>query len=207
MADASTTKGELEQAQARAQARAQAQEMGQLDDRTSRIDSVQVGNVDKPQEDGIYAEALTQSTDDSINRILEKKIRRKLDQLIIPLACNIFMWGALLMMQAAAKTFTDLLQYESLPGAGKTQSGIMPRSSSRSSSGSFSPLLFAPSELSEPVKMAESPITDEEAGGYYYGLYSHPKLVARSDTKDKPWGARYDDWAIKKTIDPIICQS
>lgn len=59
--------------------------MGQPDDRISRIDSVQVGNVDKPQGDGIYAEALAQyPTDDSIDPILEKKVRRKLDRLIIP---------------------------------------------------------------------------------------------------------------------------
>ncbi|KAF4431813.1 hypothetical protein FACUT_8573 [Fusarium acutatum] len=74
---------------------------------------------------------------------------------------------------------------------------------SRSSSGSFLPLVFAPSEPSEPAKMAESPITEEEAGGYYYGLHSHPKLVARSDIEVKPWSARYDGWTIKKTIDPI----
>jgi hypothetical protein len=79
MVDANATKSELEQAQA------QAQEMGQPDDRISRIDSVQVGNVDKPQGDGIYAEALAQyPTDDSIDPILEKKVRRKLDRLIIP---------------------------------------------------------------------------------------------------------------------------
>jgi hypothetical protein len=81
MADANATKGELEQAQAQAQA----QEMGQPDDRISRIDSVQAGNVDKPQGAGIYAEALAQyPTDDSIDPILEKKVRRKLDRLIIP---------------------------------------------------------------------------------------------------------------------------
>jgi phage terminase Nu1 subunit (DNA packaging protein) len=81
MADVNATKGELEQAQAQAQA----QEMEQANDRISRIDSVQVGNVDKPQGDGIYAEALAQyPTDDSIDPILEKKVRRKLDRLIIP---------------------------------------------------------------------------------------------------------------------------
>ncbi|KAF5653241.1 hypothetical protein F25303_2531 [Fusarium sp. NRRL 25303] len=95
----------------------------------------------------------------------------------------------------------------------------MSRSSSRSSSGSFPPLVFAlpdfpylhcsinqklftlktycgtsrarraqqRSEPDEPVKMAESLITKEAAGGYYYGLRSHPKLVARSDIEDKPW--------------------
>ncbi|KAF5687680.1 allantoate permease [Fusarium denticulatum] len=179
MADANATKGELEQAQAQAQA----QEMGQPDDRISRIDSVQVGNVDKPQGDGIYAEALAQyPTDDSIDPILEKKVRRKLDRLIIPvlgvcyffyyvdkttlsyaaifglkddlklrgdeyswlsssfyfgwliwaipsnllmqrsppgyyLAFNIFMWGALLMTQAAAKNFAGLLALRILSGA------------------------------------------------------------------------------------------
>ncbi|KAI1038723.1 hypothetical protein LB503_007697 [Fusarium chuoi] len=51
--------------------------------------------------------------------------------------------------------------------------------------------------------MAESLITEEEAGGYYYGLNSHPKLVARSDIEDKPWSARYDGWTVPKTIDPI----
>ncbi|KAF5688642.1 allantoate permease [Fusarium circinatum] len=177
MADANATKGELEQAQA------QAQEMGQPDDRISRIDSVQVGNVDKPQGDGVYAEALAQyPTDDSIDPILEKKVRRKLDRLIIPvlgvcyffyyvdkttlsyaaifglkddlklrgdeyswlsssfyfgwliwaipsnllmqrsppgyyLAFNIFMWGALLMTQAAAKNFASLLALRVLSGA------------------------------------------------------------------------------------------
>ncbi|WJG34462.1 major facilitator superfamily domain-containing protein [Fusarium oxysporum Fo47] len=177
MVDADATKSELEQAQA------QAQEMGQPDDRISRIDSVQVGNVDKPQGDGIYAEALAQyPTDDSIDPILEKKVRRKLDRLIIPvlgvcyffyyvdkttlsyaaifglkddlklrgdeyswlsssfyfgwliwaipsnllmqrsppgyyLAFNIFMWGALLMTQAAAKNFAGLLALRILSGA------------------------------------------------------------------------------------------
>ncbi|KAI1022766.1 hypothetical protein LB503_000659 [Fusarium chuoi] len=77
MADVNATKGEIEQAQA--------QDTGQADDRISRIDSVQVGNVDKPQGSGIYAEALAQyPTDDSIDPILEKKVRRKLDRLIIP---------------------------------------------------------------------------------------------------------------------------
>ncbi|CCT64656.1 uncharacterized protein FFB20_00589 [Fusarium fujikuroi] len=51
--------------------------------------------------------------------------------------------------------------------------------------------------------MAESLITKEEAGGYYYGLCSHPRLVARSDIEDKPWSARYDGWTVQKTIDPI----
>ncbi|KAI1019556.1 hypothetical protein LB505_000377, partial [Fusarium chuoi] len=175
MADVNATKGEIEQAQA--------QETGQADDRISRIDSVQVGNVDKPQGDGIYAEALAQyPTDDSIDPILEKKVRRKLDRLIIPvlgvcyffyyvdkttlsyaaifglkddlklkgdeyswlsssfyfgwliwaipsnllmqrsppgyyLAFNIFMWGALLMTQAAAKNFAGLLALRVLSGA------------------------------------------------------------------------------------------
>ncbi|KAF5699527.1 allantoate permease [Fusarium mundagurra] len=179
MADANAPKGELEQAQAQAQA----QEMGQPDDRISRIDSVQVGNVDKPQGDGIYAEALAQyPTDDSIDPILENKVRRKLDRLIIPvlgvcyffyyvdkttlsyaaifglkddlklrgdeyfwlsssfyfgwliwaipsnllmqrsppgyyLAFNIFMWGAVLMTQAAAKNFAGLLALRILSGA------------------------------------------------------------------------------------------
>ncbi|KAG5817737.1 hypothetical protein H9Q74_001584 [Fusarium xylarioides] len=74
---------------------------------------------------------------------------------------------------------------------------------SRSSSSSGLPFFAMPPEPSEPEKMAESPITEEEAGGYYFGLCSHPTLVARSDTEDKPWSARYDGWTVKKTIDPI----
>ncbi|KAH7226268.1 hypothetical protein BKA60DRAFT_555747 [Fusarium oxysporum] len=51
--------------------------------------------------------------------------------------------------------------------------------------------------------MAESPITEEEAKGYYIGLFSCPKLVARSNTEDEPWSARHDGWTVHKTIDPI----
>ncbi|KAF9764418.1 hypothetical protein IL306_002815 [Fusarium sp. DS 682] len=133
MADSKTTKSDLEQAQA------QAQQMGQTGDRISTIDSVQVGNVDKPQRDGTYAEALAQyPTDDSIDPRSEKRVRRKLDRLIIPvlgvcyffyyvdkttlppgyyLAFNISMWDALLMAQAAARNFAGLLALRILSGA------------------------------------------------------------------------------------------
>ncbi|KAM0212132.1 hypothetical protein ACHAQI_004872 [Fusarium lateritium] len=176
MADNNITKAEMEQAQA--------QEMERGGDNITKIDSVRSGHVDKPQGDGgIYAEALAQyPTDDSIDPILEKKVRRKLDRLIIPvlgvcyffyyvdkttlsyaaifglkedlslvgdeyswlsssfyfgwliwaipsnllmqrsppgyyLAFNIFMWGALLMAQAASKNFASLLALRVLSGA------------------------------------------------------------------------------------------
>lgn len=77
MANNNITKAELEQAQA--------QEMERPCDNITKIDSVRSGQVDKPQGGGIYAEALAQyPTDDSIDPILEKKVRRKLDRLIIP---------------------------------------------------------------------------------------------------------------------------
>jgi hypothetical protein len=77
MADDIATKAELE--------RARAEEMEQAGDNIARVDSVHSGHMDKPHEDGIYAQALAQyPTDDSIDPILEKKVRRKLDRLIIP---------------------------------------------------------------------------------------------------------------------------
>lgn len=75
MADGIATKAELGQAHA--------EQMEQTNDIT-KVDSVHSVQVDKPH-DGIYAQALAQyPTDDSIDPILEKKVRRKLDRLIIP---------------------------------------------------------------------------------------------------------------------------
>lgn len=175
MAGDITTKAELE--------RARAEEMEQTEDNIARVDSIRSAHPDKPDEDGIYAQALAQyPTDDSIDPALEKKVRRKLDRLIIPvlgvcyffyyvdkttlsyaaifglkddlelkgdeyswlsssfyfgwlvwaipsnllmqrsppgyyLAFNIFMWGALLMTQAAANNFAGLLALRILSGA------------------------------------------------------------------------------------------
>jgi hypothetical protein len=77
MADYKTASSELEQARA--------DEMEQTGDGITKIDSIRSGHASKPHEDGIYAEALAQyPTDDSIDPILEKRVRRKLDRLIIP---------------------------------------------------------------------------------------------------------------------------
>ncbi|KAF4343313.1 hypothetical protein FBEOM_2717 [Fusarium beomiforme] len=57
------------------------------------------------------------------------------------------------------------------------------------------------SEAADPVSMAV-PITEEEAKGYYVGLASCPKLVARSNANE-PWSERQDFWTVRKTIDPI----
>jgi len=77
MADYKTASSELEQARA--------DEMEQTGDRITKIDSIRSGHASKPHEDGIYAEALAQyPTDDSIDPILEKRVRKKLDRLIIP---------------------------------------------------------------------------------------------------------------------------
>ncbi|KAF5971850.1 tripeptidyl-peptidase I [Fusarium coicis] len=50
--------------------------------------------------------------------------------------------------------------------------------------------------------MAETNITDAEAEGYYVGLSSCPRLVARSNTNE-PWSPVYDHWTVLKTLDPI----
>ncbi|KAF5622148.1 uncharacterized protein FTJAE_11009 [Fusarium tjaetaba] len=51
--------------------------------------------------------------------------------------------------------------------------------------------------------MAETQITEEEANGYYTGLYSRPKLIARSNP-NQPWSRFYDmGWEVGKTLDPI----
>ncbi|KAF4493816.1 hypothetical protein FAGAP_10045 [Fusarium agapanthi] len=50
--------------------------------------------------------------------------------------------------------------------------------------------------------MAETHITKEEAEGYYAGLSSCPRLVARSNTNE-PWSPVYDPWTVLKTLDPI----
>ena len=77
MADHKSASSELEQARA--------DEMEQTGDRITKIDSIRSEHASKPHEDGIYAEALAQyPTDDSIDPILEKRVRRKLDRLIIP---------------------------------------------------------------------------------------------------------------------------
>ncbi|KAF4955703.1 hypothetical protein FSARC_11789, partial [Fusarium sarcochroum] len=78
MANVDISKAELEQAAA------SQHEIERRGDNITRIDSIQSANVDKPQ-DGIYAEALVQyPTDDSIDPILEKRVRRKLDRRILP---------------------------------------------------------------------------------------------------------------------------
>ncbi|EWG40802.1 hypothetical protein FVEG_15178 [Fusarium verticillioides 7600] len=50
--------------------------------------------------------------------------------------------------------------------------------------------------------MAETNITNEEADGYYVGLFSCPRLVARSNTNE-PWSPVHDGWTVLKTLDPI----
>ncbi|RBA21287.1 hypothetical protein FPRO05_07601 [Fusarium proliferatum] len=50
--------------------------------------------------------------------------------------------------------------------------------------------------------MAETHVTKEEAEGYYAGLASCPRLVARSN-KNEPWSPVEGCWTLLKTLDPI----
>ncbi|KAL6355068.1 hypothetical protein LRP88_11545 [Fusarium phalaenopsidis] len=60
----------------------------------------------------------------------------------------------------------------------------------------------------DDINMAEAPPFPrplppgpDEQEHYYFGLYSRPKLVARSSTK--PWSWQYDGWPIKKRLGPV----
>ncbi|KAF5020352.1 hypothetical protein F66182_7624 [Fusarium sp. NRRL 66182] len=84
MTSADITKSGLEQPEAGKRHHSNQDEVDQSGDNIIRVDSVESGHVVKQQHE-IYAQALAQyPTDDSIDPIQEKKIRRKLDRRIIP---------------------------------------------------------------------------------------------------------------------------